>query len=110
MREVLGISRGHSRVPGAGDGGDLAIGVQDGPAQRSPGGGNGRIGSGGGAVEGQHTPREVLPDHSVDRIRKANATLPLRQDGRACVQLRFADARKIKPGGVLLRESSHDGR
>lgn len=89
--EVSGVPGRYCGIPRPRDGGNLAIGIQNWPARGPAGSGDGGVGLGGGTVEGQHPPGEVLSDHAVDLGGEAVAPTARRQNRRAGTQLSFAD-------------------
>ena len=108
--EVGAVTGGDRRIPRAGDGGDLAVRLQDRAANGAARGGYCRIGPGGDAVERQHAPRELLPHDGVDFGGEAIASLAGRQDRRVRTELRLADGGQVEIAGVLSRELRHDRR
>ena len=92
MYEVGAVASGDGCIGRAGDGGDLAIGLQDGPAHGPTRGGDGRIGPGRGAVEGQYPSCKILPNHGIDLGGEAVATPARWQYRSASAQLRSLTA------------------
>ena len=92
LLEIGDVSGRQWRVGCPRDGGELAIGFENRSARGPAGSGDRCIGSGGGAVEGQHPSGEVLSDHRVNLAGEAVPSTALRQDGRAGAELRLADS------------------
>jgi hypothetical protein len=66
--EVAGVAGGHAGAMSAGDRGDLAIELADGATSRTPHGGDGGIGAGSLAVEGQDAVAKVFLKNALDRL------------------------------------------
>ena len=81
MLEVSAIGCRDGRVGGAGDGGDLTVGLQNRSAQGPVRGGNLPIGPCRGAVEGQYASGKVLADNGVDLRGKLVTAPALSRDG-----------------------------
>ena len=82
--EVSAIGSRDGRVGGAGDGGDLTVGLQNRSAQGPVRGGNLPIGPCRGAVEGQYASGKVLADNGVDLRGKLVTAPALSRDGHPC--------------------------
>ena len=100
---VSRVPGGHGCLPGACDGGDLAIELADRAPRRAPLGRNEGIGAGGRAVEGQDAPTEIIFQHALDRLGQRSAALARRKERDSVPKLCFTHGGEVDLRAILAR-------
>jgi len=107
--KIRDIARGDGGLPGAGNGGDLAISETDRAACGAAFQKHLHKGLGGGAVKGQDAAGEILGEHGIYRGLHFMAPLARWQHGGTTAQFGLCNRAQIQFGGVLHGEPSQHG-